>query len=317
MAETESEFQGYTGDCVWAAVHMAAHRLAPAEWPVPSAAILNRLTNEAIAAGIGVGPRGEATPGQLKTMLGRWGMRWSLGYDYDGNQIPAARLQAILDAALARGKPVMLGFTNGQALTGDEVGVHGHEIAVLHPPAVQGYPCGDGDNPKCAAGELVYYPLAMLEAAAPDSAYILEEVSGMTLEIAHVASYFTAQADGSWQCKENGCVVGAGMLQTYRTMPALGSLAGLTALGLPLSSIVYQPEGGCAVQVFERGILAWDPSRKLDNPPGVVGDYYLTHLDNPRFNPALAAAQAQRTAPADVVSVAAIRALAAALAAVS
>jgi hypothetical protein len=319
-AETESEFQGYTGDCVWAAVHMAAHRLAPGAWPVPSASTLNQLTSEAIAANIGVGPRGETTPGQLKTMLERWGMRYSIGYDYNGVSIPQAQLQAVLDNALARGKPVLLGFTNGQALTGDEVGLHGHEIVVLHPldaganTGAGGYPCGDGDNPRCRQGELVYYPLGMLEAAAPDSAYVLEEVPGMTLEIAQVAGYFESRADGSWQCKQTGFVLSQGMLQQYRNAPAPGSLAGLTALGLPLSNILYQPEGGCAVQVFERGILAWDPSRKLDNPPGVVGDYYLAHIDNPRLNPLLAAATAGERTPADQANALAMKALASALA---
>lgn len=320
MAETESEFQGYTGDCVWAAVHMGAHRLAPLAWPVPSAAILDRLTSEAIGAGIGVGARGEATPGQLKTMLERWGMKYSVGYDYNGVTIPTSRLQQLLDGALARGKPVLLGFTNGQALTGDEVGLHGHEIVVLHPfdagqgpGGKSGYPCGDGDNPACRQGKLIYYPLGMLEAAAPDSAYILEEVPGMTLEIGQVAGYFESRADGSWQCKQTGFVLRQGMLEQYRNAPALGSLAGLTALGLPLSNIIYQPEGGCAVQVFERGILAWDPSRKLDNPPGVVGDYYLVHIDNPRLNPLLAAATAGGRTPADQANALAMKALANAL----
>ncbi len=315
MAETESEFQGYTGDCVWAAVHMGAHRLAPVAWPVPSRAILNRLTSEAIAANIGVGPRGEATPGQLKTMLSHWGMRYTPAYDYNGETILPAQLAGLLDAALARGKPVLLGFTNGQALTGDEVGLHGHEIVVLHPfdAGKSGYPCGDGDNPACRQGELVYYPLGMLEAAAPDSAYILEEVPGMTLEIGQVAGYFESRADGSWQCKQTGFVLSQGMLEQYRNAPAPGSLAGLTALGLPLSNILYQPEGGCAVQVFERGILAWDPSRKLDNPPGVVGDYYLVHIDNPRLNPLLAAAMAGGRTPADQANALAMKALANAL----
>jgi hypothetical protein len=332
VAETESEFQGYTGDCVWAAVHMGAHRLAPEAWPVPSASILNRLTREAIAAGIGVGQRGEATPGQLKTMLARWGMRYRVGYDYNGSPIGQAQLQRILDGALSRGKPVLLGFTNGQALAGDEHGLHGHEIVVLHPMTAQGYPCGDGDNPRCRDGELVYYPLSMLEAAAPDSAYVLEEVPGMTLQLsdAAVAAYFEGQADGSWKCKQTGHTIAAGMLATYRDIAALGTLAGLTALGLPLSDIVYQPAGECAVQAFERGILVWDPKRKLDNPPGVVGDYYLAHIDDPQTNPVLAAqmhdltaqvaalqaqlTQAQQAASIGVAATTAIRALAAALA---
>lgn len=207
MAEVESEFLGYTGDCVWAAVHMAAHRLAPAAWPVPSATILNRLTSAAIAAGIGVGPRGEADPAQLETMLTRWGMRFTRAAAYTGAPIPQAQLVALLDAALARGQPVLLGFTNGQALAGDEVGLHGHEIAVLHPATAGGYPCGDGDNPRCAAGELVYYPAAMLAAAQADSAYVLEEVPAMG---------WTKQADGTGRDAQ-GHTCGTGIMGYIET----------------------------------------------------------------------------------------------------
>ncbi len=76
----------------------------------------------------------------------------------------------------------------------------------------------------------------------------------LQLSDAGVAAYFEGQADGSWKCKQTGHTIAAGMLATQSDIPALGTLAGLTALGLPLGDIVYQPEGGCGAQVFERGI---------------------------------------------------------------
>lgn len=233
MAEVESEFGQYSGDCVWAAVHMAAHRLDPQAWPMPSMPILNRLTSEAIAAGIGVGARGQANPSQLKTMLSRWGMRYSIGWDYNGQAIPAATLRGILDGATARGKPVLLGMWNGQALPGDEHGLQGHEIVVLHPAGPAGYPCGDGDNPKCAQGQMVDYSLNLLTAAQIDTAYVLEEVPGMA---------WTKQTDGSGK-DAHGHTCGGGMMAYLESDPALAAADGLlsetyvsgTSAFLPLS----------------------------------------------------------------------------------
>ena len=291
MPETESEFIGnYTGNCVWAAVHMGAHRLAPVAWPVPSATILNRLTSEAIAADIGVGPRGEATPGQLKMMLSRWGMRYSIGYDYNGVPIAQAWLKHILDTALARGKPVLLGFTNGQALSGDERGLHGHEIVVLHPVTPAGYPCGDGDNPRCRQGELVYYPLAMLEAAQPDSAYILEEVPGMTV-------VWTKNADGT-AIDSQGHHAGTGIADHIFADGKAG-IVGLT-------SETYYAPNECFLMLADDTFYTWDPINGVHTDrAGIVATRIYAKL-------AAAEAAGVRT-QTDVTNAAAMKLLATAL----
>ena len=298
MPETETEFQGYTGDCVWAAVHMGAHRLAPAAWPVPSATILNRLTSEAISAGIGVGPRGEATPGQLKTMLARWGMRYSVGYDYNGVPIAQAWLKNILDTALARGKPVLLGFTNGQALAGDESGLHGHEIVVLHPVTPAGYPCGDGDNPRCQQGELVYYPLAMLEAAQPDSAYILEEVPGEMIP---------DKWDDDGKTLISPPPAGVAVVRGFR--------AYVLSHGWDPNDKPFAPEyayGGGSRQDFTYTSLLWTQATDVTRAQlGVERMGLDSHVSDLEMR--LAAAQANAKSPSDAANATAIKALAMAL----
>ena len=103
------------------------------------------------------------------------------------------------------------------------------------------------------------------------------------LSIGQAALFFDELTDANgtyWRCKANGHRIGGGILADYRSMVPLGGsgLNGLTLLGLPLSDeIINVP--GTAVQIFERGIVAFDPNRKLDNPPGSAGDSYLVHMD--------------------------------------
>lgn len=297
MSETESEFGQYTGDCVWAAVHMAAHRLNPTSWPL-GMTILNRLTSEAIAAGIGVGSRGQATPGQLKTMLSRWGMRYSVGWDYNGQPIPGATLKNILDSATLRGKPVLLGMWNGQALPGDEAGLQGHEIAVLHPDQGWGFACGDGDNPKCAAGELVYYNDVALVAARIDTAYVLEEVPAMA---------WTKQANG-WGVDAHGHTCGGAMMQYLESRPDLAAADGLLSETYVTGALAFLPLANEHVVTSAKDSTGhWLAQEHAASVLVEVWNLYQAAKNTPA---AAAAPDAATTA-----AVAAIQALAAALAA--
>ncbi len=97
-----------------------------------------------------------------------------------------------------------------------------------------------------------------------------------------VANFFTDGGNGTWKCKQTGCIIQGAILQFYRAFGG-NDLNGLTHLGLPLSNEVHDLAANPHVvrQSFERGILAYDPNRQLDNPPGVIGDVYLMHIPPP------------------------------------
>lgn len=103
-------------------------------------------------------------------------------------------------------------------------------------------------------------------------------------------SDFYEQAGSMWRCKfaynpstkkmepsDKGALVGNAILQYYQVLGGVG-LNGLTDAGLPLT-----PETGIAqnitAQVFERCIIMYDPSHKVDNPPG-SGEVYKLNLCN-------------------------------------
>jgi len=103
-----------------------------------------------------------------------------------------------------------------------------------------------------------------------------------------VASHFTGGPD-IWQCKDNGFLVGYGILKFYQQF-GCDALCGLTYLGLPRSN--EQPAAGypgVTVQEFERGAVRYDPSHQLDSPPG-SGPVYLVHVEQ---DPRAVALQAQ------------------------
>lgn len=78
----------------------------------------------------------------------------------------------------------------------------------------------------------------------------------------------------------NGALIQGYLLEAYRSMPAMGSFHGLTALGLPLEN-EQQLADGVITQRFERGLLVYDPARYYDDPPGVQGDVYMAHVRRP------------------------------------
>lgn len=124
----------------------------------------------------------------------------------------------------------------------------------------------------------------------------------MSISIGDVSAFYTEIDPQHWVSKTGNYPVQMGILAAYQSWPSNGSLAGLTALGLPLGGPQYQDQTkypGVALQVFERGALVYDPNRVYDNPPGAVGPVYLAHY------PAVAAPDPAGAAA--LVEVAAIR----------
>ena len=98
------------------------------------------------------------------------------------------------------------------------------------------------------------------------------------LVINEVSRYFTDLGNDVWKC-ENGHLLGHGILGYYcRTGSA--PLFGLTLFGLPKTNEIGVPgHPGVVLQVFERGVLVYDPGHVLDNPPG-SSDVYTMHIDS-------------------------------------
>lgn len=92
-----------------------------------------------------------------------------------------------------------------------------------------------------------------------------------------IAYYYQSDPNG-WKCKQTGHVIRSGsMLDFYRTMP--NDMGGLHDLGLVLTDEIAVSGTSAKIQVYERGAMAYDPQREVDDPPGVDGDVYLAHVD--------------------------------------
>jgi len=98
------------------------------------------------------------------------------------------------------------------------------------------------------------------------------------LDISAVSHYFTATSADVWKAS-NGNVVGHGMLGFIRRTGS-APLYGFTLYGLPLTNeLPVTTHPGVVLQVFERGVLCYDPKHVLDSPPG-GGDVYPMHIDS-------------------------------------
>ncbi len=94
-----------------------------------------------------------------------------------------------------------------------------------------------------------------------------------------VAGYFTQAPDGQWKCKQTGFIVRKGILKFYRSF-GQNAYCGLTYLGLPKSN--EEPivgHSGAFKQLFERAVVAYDPTHQVDHPPDAK-EAYLMHLPN-------------------------------------
>ena len=113
-------------------------------------------------------------------------------------------------------------------------------------------------------------------------AYLQQPQEGTTMSIdltnGAIASHFSGTDNTMWTCKDNGFIVGHAILDFYRSFGGT-ALCGLTYLGLPTSNEQGVGHPGVVYQRFERGILAYDAQKILDNPPG-SGSVYLMHIDS-------------------------------------
>lgn len=107
----------------------------------------------------------------------------------------------------------------------------------------------------------------------------IEESSMLSTQAA--SNYFEARSDTVWTCKQTNIDVHDAILAFYRAFGAgQGTYNGLSLLGLPLSPETPVPgKPGVTLQRFERGVVAYDPARIYDTPPGVNGPCYLVHID--------------------------------------
>jgi GH25 family lysozyme M1 (1,4-beta-N-acetylmuramidase) len=104
-----------------------------------------------------------------------------------------------------------------------------------------------------------------------------EEPIMIGLDNGTVASHFSGD-DNIWKCKDNGFLVGYGILGFYRKFGG-DALCGLTYLGLPRSNeLPVAGHAGVTQQEFERGMVRYDPKRVTDSPPG-AGDCFLIHVE--------------------------------------
>lgn len=106
-----------------------------------------------------------------------------------------------------------------------------------------------------------------------------------------IADYYIEMAYDRWRCRKTGFDIHGGILSFYMKVGKTG-LCGLTHLGLSISSeIMLSKNPYATVQAFERGLVLFDPKRKLDNPEGAEGDCYLGHISDLKLNPLMAGQQ--------------------------
>jgi len=95
------------------------------------------------------------------------------------------------------------------------------------------------------------------------------------LELSATHGFFVDGGNSTWLCKTTGKKLWGAILRHYRENN------GLPRYGLPLIEETKFPEYPGAIFVLcERGIIAYDPAKKYDNPPG-SGHEYAVQLDSP------------------------------------
>lgn len=114
------EFGGKTGDCTEYSYMVAACALAPSK-PCNDAE-LNRLTNEAIAAGQVQSSQGAMNPANLVWLCQKEHQAYAQGGGSTFQQVLAAAGNIL---------PLIVQVNNGAALPGNEPGVKGHAVVVL------------------------------------------------------------------------------------------------------------------------------------------------------------------------------------------
>ncbi|HEY7984331.1 MAG TPA: hypothetical protein VID73_09190 [Ktedonobacterales bacterium] len=291
--------------------------------PASLAAALSALTgrdyegDELKDAVYGQGYTGATDPARYVAYAAAQGVRM---WEVDGS---GAWMVAAIAVELARGHPVYGAIPSqwGNTTAADIAAHGGPTHAVMFCDASPGGATLTAMNPWPVDGRSAFYQTMPSAWWATRLVYgHIYPMERTMLQITDVAAFFTAQDDTHWTCRQNGHTLALGMLAAWRAWPAAGGLGGLTALGLPLGNEEY-PLAGASLQRFERGVLVWDPDRKLDSPPGASGPVYLAHLESgPGQDPRVAALQAQldearHSATSAGAALQAVHALGAALAA--
>jgi N-acetylmuramoyl-L-alanine amidase len=93
-----------------------------------------------------------------------------------------------------------------------------------------------------------------------------------------IAKYFQIAASSRWQCKSNGYLIGGEILKYYQTVGESES-CGLSLLGLPKSNEIPGGKPGTVKQLFERGIVLFDPDHTIDKPPTAL-KCYLQNIES-------------------------------------
>jgi hypothetical protein len=81
------------------------------------------------------------------------------------------------------------------------------------------------------------------------------------------AEHFTQVAEDRWHCSSTHVDVALGILGFYRRIGG--------APRLPLTGEQHDPEHDVTYQVFEAGVIVFDPNHKLDHPTGFESSYLL------------------------------------------
>lgn len=299
----QTEFSGFTGDCTEDALDTALHSAFPNEFPV-TAAELNALTNQAKSASPAeAGSQGSMDPAQLAWLIGQLHDPTGAAIPFSQSTTPnwsdyttfTATFQSLVQQ-WGGIRPMVIQLAHGEWLPGSWSNPSGpavgHAIALTaFDPATGAAEIADGNSSYGGNGQVSPTDLATLSKALPYAVTVLnmdaqntaQEGTSVTISISDptVAKFFALQASGEWKCLQNGNLIGGGILAAYQALPALGSYAGLSDLGLPISGRIFNPGGhaGIEEQYFERGGLRWDPSRVMDSPPGVSGSVYRIHVE--------------------------------------
>lgn len=290
-----TEFHGYNGDCGECALSVAlASALGSPTDTAGGIALMNQEVKDLQALGL-ANSTGATTVAALQTEALRYKASINTYWGY-AQPFPHDWHTFLLDHAGII--PIVLQIAAAHNLPGDEAGVNYHFICVLGLDT-GGYWVADGDN-WAASQKLVLYSYQDLANAVICGLLALNVTGAHMLSISDslVASYFAATDSTHWKCKQTGFTVQNGMLSVYQSMPAMGTLNGLTALGLPLSNEQSVVVNGVDAwyQRFERGVLAYDPNRVIDSAPGISGPAYMMHIDTGAgVDPRIAALQSQVT----------------------
>jgi len=108
----------------------------------------------------------------------------------------------------------------------------------------------------------------------------LESDNTEVLDISQAQGFFIEIVKNQrWHAKLTGYDVAFAILQYYRSCTLTG-LNGLSQFGLPTSGEMPHPRvKGATYQLFERGVIVYDPAHADDSVPGLTGPCYPGHLD--------------------------------------